>query len=313
MRPFPARAAACACIAFCFLPAAGPAAGQVAEISFKSTELAPGLYMLEGQGGFAGGNLGLLTGEDGTVLIDDGIEPLAPEMLAAVNELAGVPVDFVINTHVHGDHTGGNAALHAEGATIIGHDNIRKRLLDGSATESGEPAPAEALPQVTFSDAVTFHLNGHEAFVFHVEHAHTDGDAVIRFREANVIHAGDVFFNGMFPFIDLDSGGSVDGYIRAQEGILSHAGPDTRIIPGHGPLADRDDLQAAHDMLVDARARVKALVDDGKSLDEVLAAGPLSRYDAEWSWQFITTEFMTRTLYRGLTERRTATDALRRR
>lgn len=279
---------------------AGSSAAQQSGISFKSTEVAPGLYMLEGEGGFAGGNLGLLTGEDGTVLIDDGIEPLADEMLAAVNEIAGVPVDFVVNTHVHGDHIGGNAAVHASGATIIGHDNIRQRLLDGSATADGNRAEKGAMPEITFSDAVTFHLNGHEAFVFHLEHAHTDGDAAIHFREADVIHTGDIFFNGLFPFIDLGSGGSIDGYIAAQEEILAQAGADTRLIPGHGPLAGKAELEAAHAMLVDARRRVMQLIDEGKSEDEVIAANPLAPYDADWSWDFINTEVMTRTLYRGL-------------
>ena len=275
------------------LPAAAVLA-QESGITFKSTELAPGLYMLEGEGGFAGGNLGLLTGADGTVLIDDGIEPLAEEMLAAVNEIAGVPVDFVVNTHVHGDHIGGNAALHASGATIIGHDNIWQRLRDDSASD------AAAVPEITFSDSVTFHLNGHDAFVFHLEHAHTDGDAAIHFSEANVIHAGDLFFNGLFPFIDLGSGGSVEGYIAGQEAILARAGEDTRIIPGHGPLAGKADLAAAHAMLVDARSRVLELIEAGKSEEEVLAENPLARYDADWSWDFISTEDMTRTLYRGL-------------
>ncbi|MGH8193437.1 MAG: MBL fold metallo-hydrolase [Woeseiaceae bacterium] len=268
-------------------------AAEQPDISFKSTELQQGLYMLEGEGGFSGGNLGLLTGADGVVLIDDGVRPLAEKMLAAVNEIAGAPVDFVINTHVHGDHTGGNAALHATGATIIGHDNVWRRLLDSKAAK-------ETLPEVTFSDSVTFHLNGHEAFVFHVANAHTDGDAVILFRDANVIHAGDLFFNRVLPFIDLDSGGNVEGYIEGQERILSLAGPDTRIIPGHGPLAAKADLQAAHDMLVDARNRVKKLVDAGRSEDEVVSANPLAPY-ADWSWEFMSVESLTRTLYRGLT------------
>ena len=287
--PF-ARLAAAAVV---LLPAAA-ALAQDSGITFKSTELAPGLYMLEGEGGFAGGNLGLLTGEDGTVLIDDGIEPLADEMLAAVNEIAGVPVDFVVNTHVHGDHIGGNAALHADGATIIGHDNIWQRLREDPATD------AAAMPEITFSDSVTFHLNGHEAYVFHLEHAHTDGDAAIHFGEADVIHAGDLFFNGLFPFIDLGSGGSIGGYIAGQEAILARAGADTRIIPGHGPLAGKADLAAAHAMLVDARSRVLELIEAGKSEEEVLAANPLAPYDAEWSWDFISTGDMTRTLYRGL-------------
>ena len=194
--------------------------------------------------------------------------------------------------------------LGKEGAIIVAHDNLRRRLVaEGMPTGPGTsgPAPKAALPVVTFADSVTFHLNGREAFVFHVERAHTDGDAVIHFRDDNVIHAGDVMFNGLFPFIDMDSGGCVEGYIAAQERILEMADDDTRIIPGHGPLAGKKDLQAAVDMLKDARGRVQALVEAGRSEEEILAANPLADYDEDWSWQFITTERMTRTLYRSLT------------
>lgn len=280
-----------------------PVLAQQGAITFKSTELAEGLYMLEGQGGFAGGNLGLLMGEDGVVLIDDGLPPLIDQVQAAIDELTREPVDFLINTHVHGDHIGGNATLGKEGATIVAHDNLRRRLeAEGMPTgpDSTAPAPEEALPVVTFSDSVTFHLNGREAFVFHVESAHTDGDAVIHFREDNVIHAGDAMFNGLFPFIDLDSGGSVDGYLAAQERILGLADDETRIIPGHGPLAGKKELQAAIDMLKDARGRVQALLEAGKSEEEIVAANPLADYHDAWNWSFITTERMTRTLVRGL-------------
>lgn len=273
------------------------AQAQNDEITFKSTELEPGLYMLEGRGGFAGGNLGLSTGEDGVVLIDDGLEPLADKVLSAVGELAGGPVDFVLNTHVHGDHVGGNAALHRHGARIVAHDNVLKRMAESDAAD-------EALPEVTFSDRVTFHLNGHRAKVIHVEHAHTDGDSIILFRDANVIHTGDTLFNRMFPFIDLDSGGSLDGYIAAQDRVIEMANDATRIIPGHGALASRADVIAARDMLVDAKARVGKLVDDGLSKEEVLAANPLADYHDDWNWNFITTERMTETLYRALTEAR---------
>jgi glyoxylase-like metal-dependent hydrolase (beta-lactamase superfamily II) len=274
---------------------------QEADVSLSSTELGDGLYMLQGEGGFAGGNLGLSTGEDGVVLIDDGIGPLAEKILAAVTEITGMPVDFVINTHVHGDHTGGNAALHDAGATVVGHENVRRRMVksDAASADGSGPAPKEALPEITFSRSLTFHLNGHEAFVFHVARAHTDGDAVIFFRDADVIHAGDVFFNRLFPFIDLDSGGSVAGYVKAQEDVLSLAGRDTRIIPGHGPLGGKPELQAARDMLVDARKRVKELVDAENSEEEILAMNPLAPY-RDWGWDFITVEVMTRTLYRDL-------------
>ena len=162
-------------------------------------------------------------------------------------------------------------------------------------------AERDALPELTYTDEVTFHLNGHTAHVFHVANAHTDGDSVIRFPEVNVIHTGDVLFNQMFPFIDLDRGGSVAGFIAAQQLILSLADDDTQIIPGHGALADKADLQVSIDMLVDAQARVKALVDAGKSKDEILASNPLADYHDVWNWDFISTERMTETLYRSLT------------
>jgi glyoxylase-like metal-dependent hydrolase (beta-lactamase superfamily II) len=278
-----------------------PANAQEAEISFKTTEVGSGLYMLEGKDGFTGGNLGLSVGDDGVVLIDDGVVPLASKMLAAVTDITGRPVDFVVNTHVHGDHIGGNAALHEAGATIVGHENVRRRLLDDDTqSEDGSaPAPESMMPEITFSQSMTLHLNGHEAFVFHVERAHTDGDAVIYFRAADVFHAGDILFNGLFPFIDLESGGSVAGYLEAQDDILSLAGPDSRIIPGHGPLAGKADLQAARDMLADASNRVQALIDAGRSEQEIVAENPLEPYE-DWNWDFITTERMTRTLVRDL-------------
>lgn len=281
-------------LALCALSVAVTAAAQEGELSYKSTELAPGLYMLEGQGGFTGGNLGLITGVDGVVLIDDGLEPLTATTLAAIESLTADPVDFLINTHAHGDHTGANGALHGKGATIIAHDNLRRQLIkDGSGRD--------ALPELTFTDAVTFHLNGHTANVFHVANAHTDGDSVIHFLEANIIHTGDAMFNRLFPYIDMDGGGSVEGFVAAQKKIISIANDETKIIPGHGELADKADLQAAVDMLVDAQARVRALVDAGMSQDEVIAENPLADYHDGWNWGFITTQIMTETLYRSLT------------
>ncbi len=250
--------------------------------------------MLEGQGGFAGGNLGLITGDDGVVLIDDGLEPLAAMTLAAIESLTGDPVDFVINTHAHGDHTGANEALHNNGATVVAHDNLRRQMIKDGSNRA-------ALPELTFTDAVTFHLNGHTASVFHVANAHTDGDSVIHFPEVNLIHTGDVMFNKLFPYIDMDRGGSVDGFIAAQKKIIALADDATKIIPGHGELANKADLQAAINMLEDAQARVKALVDAGKSQEEVLAENPLADYHDSWDWGFITTERMTETLYISLT------------
>lgn len=273
------------------------------DISLKPTEVVPGLTMLEGEGGFAGGNMALLTGEDGVVLIDDGLENLSSMLLASIRQHTEEPVDFVINTHVHGDHVGANMALHMQGATIVSHDNIRKRLADtGWQTMDGKrPAQPGELPTLTFSDAMTFHLNGRMAFVFHVPAAHTDGDSMIHFPGINVIHTGDVFFNGIFPYIDLDSGGSVAGYLAAQRRVLELADDETKILPGHGPLATKADMQAAMDMLVDADSRVKALVEAGKTEQEVVQDNPLADYHDKWNWGFITTERMTRTLYRSNT------------
>lgn len=265
------------------------------EISFKATQVADGLHMLEGVGGFTGGNLGLLSGADGTLLIDDGLQDLSATLLAAVTQAAGTPVDFVINTHVHGDHIGGNAALHEHGARIVAHRNIRQRMIESDA------AP-EALPELTFTDELTFHVNGQQANVIHVAQAHTDGDAIIHFPGVNVLHTGDVMFNGLFPFIDLDSGGSLAGYIAAQTSLIEMSDEETRIIPGHGPLANRADLVRARDMLVDAEARVQALLDQGLSAEEIQQANPLADYHDDWNWGFITTERMTATLIRALSD-----------
>ena len=277
------------------------ASGQ--EITLKATEVEPGLTMLEGEGGFAGGNMAVLTGEDGVILIDDGLEELSDLLLGAIGRVTGEPVSFVINTHVHGDHVGANLAMHMQGATVVSHDNIRRRLEDdGWQTREGKrPAVKGELPTITFSDAVTFHLNDQLAFVFHVPTAHTDGDSMIHFPGLNVIHTGDVFFNGLFPYIDLDSGGTVAGYIAAQRKVLELSDADTKIIPGHGPLANKADMQAAHDMLVDADARVRKLIQQGMTEEQIVAENPLADYHDTWNWQFITTERMTKTLIRSNT------------
>ncbi|MDH5310385.1 MAG: MBL fold metallo-hydrolase [Gammaproteobacteria bacterium] len=277
---------------------AAPAQAQDEEIRIQSTEVVPGLYMLEGADGkFAGGNMGLLVGDDGVVLIDDGLEPTGPALLAAIADLTGAPVDYLINTHVHGDHVGSNAAIHDAGATIVAHDNIRSRMAD----DAEDPAPAAALPEITFNDSVTLHINGMRLHVMHVANAHTDGDGVILFPDVNVIHTGDVLFNGLFPFIDMDSGGSVEGYIAAQDRLLAIADDDTIFIPGHGPLARKADLQRTRDMIADCYARVSKLVSAGKSADEIVAANPLADYHDRWNWDFITTERMTRSMARAAT------------
>jgi glyoxylase-like metal-dependent hydrolase (beta-lactamase superfamily II) len=273
------------------------ASAQDVATEVKVTEAAPGVYMLNGANGFSS-SMALIVGEERVVLIDDGMAPITADLVATVDELAGRPIDFVVNTHIHGDHVGSNTSLAENGAVIFAHHNLRKRLVE-------DPGPAGGiggLPVVTFADGVHFHLNSQEAHVFHIKEAHTDGDAAVHLMGSNVIVAGDLHFNDMFPFIDLDSGGTVKGFIAGMRKLIKMADEDTVIIPGHGEIADRDDLQAALDMLVDAEKRVEALVREGKSVDEVVAANPLADYHDEWNWAFITTERMTRTLYRSLTE-----------
>ena len=258
-----------------FAVAATPAAWarqNFDDVEIETTEVADGVYMLVG----AGGNLGLTVGEDGAFLIDDQFAPLTEKIRAAVAAVSDQPVRYVINTHWHGDHTGGNENHGEAGAIIVAHDNVRKRLMEGlkrTIIFDGEtpPAPPAALPVITFSRDVTFHLNGHDIHAVHVEHAHTDGDAVIFFEDVNVVHMGDVLFNGRYPFIDVESGGSIDGYIAALDRVAGMIDDETRIIPGHGPLATKADLLLSLEILRIVRDRVAALVEQGKTEDEVAA------------------------------------------
>ncbi len=259
-------------LAFLPLLLASLAFAEDAEITFVSTEIEPGIFMVEARGGFGGGNMAVLVGDDHVAMIDDGLPPLAQTLQAHVIETAGGPIDFMVNTHVHGDHVGGNAHFAENGTVVFAHDNIRKRLLE-DASGAGGPG---GLPVITFADGVTFHLGNIEARVMHLPKAHTDGDAAIHFPGANVIHTGDILFHGIFPFIDLDNGGTVDGYIAAQQQLWSMADADTKIIPGHGPLTDKAGMKADIDMLVDGRARVKALLDEGKSIEDIVEANPLA-------------------------------------
>lgn len=272
------------------------------ELRFVTTKIADGLYVLHGEGGFTGGNIAISVGEDGVVMIDDSMPPLLEKLKAAIAAISNKPVDFLINTHVHGDHTGNNASMGADGAHIVAHENLRERLktMEWDSPDGKKPTPASALPVITFSSEITFHLNGIETRVFHVANAHTDGDAVIYFADLNVIHTGDALFNGLFPYVDLDNGGSVSGYIAAQKRIYALADDKTIIIPGHGPVGKRADLKTSFSMLEDARALVGKLRKEGKSEDEVVALNPLQKYHDKWNWGFITTERMTRTLYKDL-------------
>ena len=270
------------------------ALAQEAPEPIEHTELADGIYMLH-----TVGSVGLLVGDEYVVMIDDSLRQRGDQLVAKAEELAGRPVDFVINTHVHGDHVGANETLADTGAIIVAHDNIRKRMLDDAELNTGPGA----LPVITFSDEVTFHVNGMEAYVFHLPAAHTDGDAAILFREANVIAPGDIVFRGIFPFIDLDNGGTVSGYMTAMQQLIDMADEDTKFISGHGPAATRAGLEQDLAMLKDAGSLVKALIDKGMDAEEIVVSNPLASYHEQYNWGFITTERMTRTLIRSLTEK----------
>ncbi len=283
---------------------ASPAIAQrdLSRVEIKTTQVTPGIYMLEG----AGGNIGLSIGPDGAFVIDDQFAPLSEKIMAAIDAVSDQSVKFVLNTHWHGDHTGGNEAFRAKGAIVVAQDNARKRLKEGikRETEDTPPAPEGALPVVAFSNEVTFYWNGHDIRVRHPAPAHTDGDAIVFIETANVVHTGDVYFNGGYPYIDLDSGGDLDGVIAAQEAVLAIIDGDTKIIPGHGALSNRADLSAYAAMLKDVRARINALIDQGKSEDATVKADPLKDLNAKWGGGFINGEAMTRTAYQSLSKNR---------
>ena len=248
------------------------------KVEIKAEKVADGLYMMQG----AGGNLGVSTGPDGVLLIDDQFAPLSDKIRAAIARVSDTPVRFLFNTHYHGDHVGGNESFGKAGITIVAHDNVRARMSVDQPARNQAAYPKEALPILTFGETMTFHLNGDTIRVVHLPPAHTDGDAVVRFLKANVVHAGDCFFNGRYPIIDVAAGGSAEGMIAAADRILAMVDDRTRIIPGHGPLGDKAALRAFRDMLTAARDRVKPLVDAGKSNEEIVAAKPTADLDAKW-------------------------------
>ena len=281
---------------------AGAAAAQndFSNVEIKTTKIVDGIYMLEG----AGGNIGLSVGDDGAFVIDAQFSPLASKIVAAIAAATDKPVEFVLNTHWHGDHTGGNEAMGGLGAHIVAHDNVRTRLKEVLTRAGGgvtPPAPEGALPVITFSKTISFYWNGQDIWVWHPEAAHTDGDAIIFFKTANVVHMGDAFFNGGYPYVDLESGGDLDGCIATHEKVLGKIDDKTKIIPGHGALATRADLAKTVAMLKDVRARVRAQIDAGLDEDAAVAADPLKDLNGEWGKGYINGERMVRTAYKSLT------------
>jgi len=251
------------------IPSASSGQGRdMSQVQIIPHQITQGIYYLEGQGG----NIGLSIGEDGVIMIDDQFAPLTDRILAAIRSLSQGQIRFVINTHVHGDHTGGNENLGRMGILILARDAVRVRL---AAT-----APAAALPVLTFGEPITIHLNGEEVRTVPVPPAHTDGDSFIHFVNADVIHTGDFFRSTGYPYMDLANGGSYEGLLEALAMVIGIAGPNTKILPGHGTVVGRAQVVAHRDMILDVAARVRALVAQGMNVDQVLAAGPTRAYDA---------------------------------
>jgi glyoxylase-like metal-dependent hydrolase (beta-lactamase superfamily II) len=262
------------------------------EVEITATEVADGIWMLQG----AGGNMGVFIGVDGTFLVDDQYAPLTDKILAAIRALGGDTPRFVLNTHYHGDHTGGNENLGRAGSLIVAHDNVRLQMQHEHPSRVFErttpPSPEGALPVVTFSETTTFHLNGDEVHVFHVRDAHTDGDSLVWFKDANVLHTGDIIFNGIYPYID-EGTGTIAGLIAACGDILGIVDEDTRIIPGHGGLADRGDVIAYRNFLQGVHDVLTPMVRTGMATDEIVAANPLAPWDEAWGKGFLDTETFT--------------------
>jgi glyoxylase-like metal-dependent hydrolase (beta-lactamase superfamily II) len=270
------------------------------KVEILAEKLSDSVHMLTG----AGGNMGLSVGDDAVFLVDDQFAPLTPKIEAAIAKLTARPVRFVLNTHWHFDHTGGNESFGSAGALIVAHENVRKRMSVESFIEflgmKLKAEPRQALPVVTFTRDVTFHINGEEVYVLHLANAHTDGDAIVRFRKSDVVHMGDIFFNGRYPFIDTSSGGTVEGVIAAADRVLQSSTERTRIIPGHGPLARRADFKAYRDMLATVSGRIREHVRARRSLEEVQAAKPSAEFDALWGKGFLNPQRFTEMLYKNL-------------
>ena len=261
---------------------------RFADVEVKATAIKGSVHMLTG----AGGNIGVSAGEDGVLIIDDQFAPLAEKIAAQLGALGSDKPKYVINTHYHGDHTGSNAFFHShKGATILAHENVRVRLAND------EKVKPEALPTITYEDGIKIYFNGETLHVMHLAVGHTDGDSVVWFEQPNVMHTGDLFFNGRFPYIDQGAGGNVVGYMDSVKQLLTKINDETVIIPGHGDISNKQEYSAFLAMISETFDYVKALKQDGKTLDEVKAMGLEEKW-ADWSWNFINEEKWITTLYK---------------
>lgn len=283
------------------LPFAAAAQPDLSNVEIKPTKVSGHIYMLEG----AGGNIGVSAGDDGILIVDSQFYPLAPKIKAALKGIVDKPVRFVLNTHHHGDHTTGNPQFAADGAEIVAHDNVRKRMSAQMADKQSwmSKLPVSALPVLTFRDSVTLHFNGEEIRAIHLPSGHTDGDSIIHFVKSNVVHLGDHLFVGMFPFIDLSSGGTVDGYIANLEKVLREVPKDAKIIAGHGPLATLDDVRTSVQMIKDTRAVVAAGLKKGKTVEQLKQEKVLAKWE-KFAWSFMSADGFTETLARDLQQKK---------
>ena len=247
-----------------------------ASVEVTAHQVTGNIYYLAGRGG----NIGVATGDDGIVMIDTQFAPLTDKIMAAIRSISDADVELVINTHVHGDHVGGNQNLRGLGLPIAAHDNVRVRLAKG--VNEGPPAPADALPTLTYGDSIRLHVNGETIHVFKVPPAHTDGDSYIHFETADVMHLGDVFRTTGYPLIDVNNGGTAQGTLDALQLVLDLAGPNTRLIPGHGDVSTVADVREFRDMIAEVTDRVSALIEQGMTLEQVLAAAPTADLDERW-------------------------------
>ena len=280
------------------------AQNDMSQVQVKITPVAGSVYMLEG----GGGNIGLSVGNDDAFMVDDQYAPLTPKIRAAIATLTQKPVRFVLNTHWHGDHTGGNENMKGAGAIIVAQENTRRRMTADQFIEvfnmKAPASPREALPVVTFTEAITFYVNDDSVRATHVRNAHTDGDVLVVFQKANVVHMGDTFFNGMYPLIDVSTGGSARGIVVAADRALSLSNAQTRFIPGHGPLASREDLVKYRNMVKTLTDRVARHVANGKTLKQTIAAKPTADYDAVWGKSFIKPDAFVTMVYSSLKKKR---------